>query len=115
MKKSELRELSQTDLNENGVGDRCEDFLPLEELEELALVKMFPNPSEGIINITFNNNQAKDINVSIYNIVGNRIACGYPDIFDDKITFDLSTEAKGLYTVVLTTDNQVITKPIVLR
>ena len=76
---------------------------------------MFPNPSEGIINITFNNNQAKDINVSIYNIVGNRIACGYPDIFDDKITFDLSTEAKGLYTVVLTTDNQVITKPIVLR
>ena len=38
-----------------------------------------------IINITFNNNQAKDINVSIYNIVGNRIACGYPDIFDDKI------------------------------
>ena len=105
----------QTDLNENGVGDRCEDFLPLEELEELALVKMFPNPSEGIINITFNNNQAKDINVSIYNIVGNRIACGYPDIFDDKITFDLSTEAKGLYTVVLTTDNQVITKPIVLR
>ena len=105
----------QTDLNENGVGDRCEDFLPLEELEELALVKMFPNPSEGIINITFNNNQAKDINVSIYNIVGNRIACGYPDIFDDKITFDLSTESKGLYTVVLTTDNQVITKPIVLR
>ena len=105
----------QTDLNENGVGDRCEDFLPLEELEELALVKMFPNPSEGIINITFNNNQAKDINVSIYNIVGNRIACGYPDIFDDKITFDLSTEAKGLYTVVLTTDNQVITKPIILR
>ena len=105
----------QTDLNENGVGDRCEDFLPLEELEELALVKMFPNPSEGIINITFNNDQAKDINVSIYNVVGNRIACGYPDIFDDKITFDLSTEAKGLYTVVLTTENQVITKPIVLR
>ena len=105
----------QTDLNENGVGDRCEDFLPLEELEELALVKMFPNPSEGILNISFNNNQAKDIYVSIYNVVGNRIACGYPDIFDDKITFDLSSEARGIYTVVLTTDSQVISKPIVLR
>ena len=105
----------QFDFNENGIGDRCEDFLPLDELDELSLLKMYPNPSDGVINITFNNNEAKDINVSIYNVIGNRIACGYPDIFDDKISFDLSSEARGIYTVVLTTESQVISKPIILR
>jgi len=105
----------QTDFNDNGIGDRCEEFLPLDELEELALLNMFPNPTDGVINITFNNNQDKNINVSIYNVIGNRIACGYPDIFDDKISFDLSSEARGIYTVVLTTESQVISQPIILR
>jgi hypothetical protein len=105
----------QTDFNDNGIGDRCEEFLPLDELEELALLNTFPNPTDGVINIIFNNNEAKDINVSVYNVLGDRIACGYPDIFADKITFDLSSEAKGIYTVVLTTNNQVISKPIILR
>jgi len=105
----------QYDFNDNGIGDRCEDFLPLDELEELALLNMFPNPTEGQINITFNNNESKDINVSIYNVIGDRIACGYPDIFDDKISFDLSSEARGIYTVVLRTETQVISKPIILR
>ena len=105
----------QSDFNENGIGDRCEEFLPLDELEEVLLKSMFPNPTDGVINITFNNNQSKDFNVSIYNIIGDRIACGYPDIFDNKISFDLSSEARGIYTVVLTTDSQVISKPIILR
>ena len=105
----------QSDFNDNGIGDRCEEFLPLDELDELALLNMFPNPTDGVINITFNNNESKDINVSIYNVIGDRIACGYPDIFDDKISFDLSSEARGIYTIVLTTDSQVISKPIILR
>ena len=105
----------QTDFNDNGIGDRCEEFLPLDELEELALLNTYPNPTDGVINITFNNNQAKDINVSVYNVIGDRIACGYPDIYADKISFDLSSEARGIYTIVLRTDSQVISKPIILR
>ena len=40
----------QIDMNENGVGDRCENMLPLEEMESLDVLLAYPNPTTGVVN-----------------------------------------------------------------
>ena len=107
----------QVDMNENGLGDRCEHLLPLEEIENLDVLMAYPNPTTGIVNITFNTDQAKDISVEVYNVLGGRIACGYPDLFGKEITatLDLSNQTKGFYSIVVKAEDNIITKGIILK
>jgi len=107
----------QVDMNENGVGDRCEYMLPLEEMENLNVLMAYPNPTTGIVNITYNTNQAKDVSVEVYNALGGRIACGYPELFGKEVTtsIDLSNQPKGFYSIVIKTENNISTKGIILK
>ncbi len=107
----------QVDMNENGIGDRCEYLLPLEEIENLDVLMAYPNPTTGMVNITYNTDQAKDISVEVYNVLGDRIACGYPDLFGKDVTtlLDLSSQPKGFYSIVVKTDNNISTKGIILK
>ena len=77
----------------------------------------YPNPTTGVVNITFNTNEAKDFSIEVYNSIGGRIACGYPDLFGKDVTaqLDLSNYAKGFYSVVVKTDNNIITKGLILK
>ena len=107
----------QVDMNENGVGDRCEYMLPLEEMENLNVLMAYPNPTTGIVNITYNTNQAKDVSVEVYNALGGRIACGYPELFGKEVitSIDLSNQPKGFYSIVIKTENNISTKGIILK
>ena len=107
----------QVDMNDNGVGDRCEYMLPLEEMENLNVLMAYPNPTTGVVNITYNTNQAKDVSVEIYNALGGRIACGYPDLIGKELTtsIDLSNQPKGFYSIVIKTENNISTKGIILK
>ena len=109
--------VDQSDVNENGIGDRCEYILPLEEMVNLDVLIAYPNPTTGILNITYNTDRAKDILIEVYNILGGRIACGYPDLFGKEVTasIDLSNQPKGIYSIVIKTENNISTKGIVLK
>lgn len=107
----------QIDMNENGVGDRCENMLPLEELESLDVLLAYPNPTTGVVNITYKTDEVKDISVEVYNILGGRIACGYPDIYGKEVTtlLDLSNQPKGFYNIVVKNQNSISSKSIILK
>jgi hypothetical protein len=109
--------VDQVDMNENGVGDRCEYMLPLEEMEHVDVLMAYPNPTTGIVNITYNTDQAKDIFVEVYNVLGGKIACGYPDLFGKEVTtsLDLSNQPKGFYSIVVRTENNISKKGIILK
>lgn len=108
---------TQADINENGVGDRCEGLLPLEEMNNLDVLMAYPNPTTGIVNISYNTDQAKDISVEVYNVLGDKIACGYPDIFGKEVTMalDLSQQSKGFYSVIVKTSDNISSKGIILK
>jgi hypothetical protein len=107
----------QIDTNEDGVGDRCEYLLPLEEMENLNVLMAYPNPTTGLVNITYNTDQAKDISLEVYNILGDRIACGYPDLLGKEVTvlLDLSDQPKGFYSIIVKTQNNISSERIIIK
>jgi len=107
----------QVDMNQNGIGDRCEYLLPLEEIENLDVLMAYPNPTTGIVNITYNTDQAKDISIEVYNVLGDRIACGHPDLFGKEVMtlLDLSNQPTGFYSIVVKTENNISSKGIILK
>ncbi len=73
-------------------------------------VKIYPNPSNGIISFY---NIEREMNVKIYDFLGRIIKNSTIDT--DKNTLDLSKQSKGVYILVLSNSTFVTTKRIVLN
>lgn len=63
-------------------------------------VKLYPNPSNGIVNIEFND-LAKSHDILIMDLAGKRIA-NYTGVTDDKLTFNSNELSKGMLFVSIT-------------
>ena len=63
-------------------------------------VKLYPNPSNGIVNIEFND-LAKSHDILIMDLAGKRIA-NYTGVTDDKLTFNSNELSKGMLFVNIT-------------
>ncbi len=76
-------------------------------------VSLYPNPSEGIVNIT--NTSGSKLNFEVFNVLGQVITKG--DNENSIFTFDLTNNATGLYFVKLTDEvsNSTITKKLILK
>ncbi|MFO0322781.1 MAG: T9SS type A sorting domain-containing protein [Bacteroidota bacterium] len=78
---------------------------------------IFPNPSNGEVNISLNTLNAEDYNVSVVNILGEMIE----DIKQKNISnesnlkIDLSQRPKGVYFISVKTKSSFITKRIVIQ
>ena len=61
-----------------------------------AFVIFYPNPTIGIVNLSssYSSNQIK---FKIFDVTGKELSVNVTNQTDDKITFDFSTLAKGLY------------------
>ncbi len=78
--------------------------------------RIYPNPSNGEINLTFDLVEAKDMSIKVVNILGDEIAIrNYQDIKQNTVKFDLTEIASGVYFVVLKTDVETISKKIVVQ
>jgi hypothetical protein len=72
---------------------------------------IFPNPSNGKINVLYNGN-AKEVHaVVIYNSIGEKVYSS--DHF--QFLIDLSQNPAGIYFIHLTSDSQTLTKQIILE
>jgi len=78
--------------------------------EEVSNINIYPNPSNGLFNINLPN---ADNNIEIYNINGQLILSQKTS--NSNTTVDLSSQAKGVYFVKITSDQNVYNQKIIIK
>ncbi len=79
-------------------------------------ITIYPNPANGQFSLTFNLNKEADVTVEIVNILGDKVTKRLiTNAKNQTVKFDMSTVADGVYFVVIETENQTISKKLVVR
>ncbi|WP_299115356.1 aryl-sulfate sulfotransferase [uncultured Winogradskyella sp.] len=96
------------DVTPNGTVELSPDFTPCNNLSiednQLSIVNIYPNPSNGIFNINSKLNIDK---VEVYNTLGKKI-------YDTKLSkVNLSEQIDGIYFLKIYSDSKVISKKII--
>ncbi len=78
-------------------------------------VSVYPNPSNGIVNVDLQGSLAQNATIEVYNAMGQLILVKNYSEVSGKFEIDLSGNAAGVYTIKLIADGQVITKRVVLQ
>ena len=78
-------------------------------------VSVYPNPSNGIVNVDLQGLVAKNASIEVYNAMGQLILSNNYSESNSKFEINLSGNASGVYTIKLIADGQVITKRVVLQ
>ena len=82
-----------------------------------ASLSVYPNPTNGIVNVTFAAEKAENTTLEIYNAVGAKVwgtSFKASEINGKMIDADLSNQPNGFYFLNLKYGDQVLTKKIVL-
>lgn len=79
----------------------------LNDAQNQAL-RVYPNPSQGVINV----NSDGQYTITVLNSVGQVV---YSNHFTDNAEIDLGNSAQGVYFIRLSSDQKVITKPIIIE
>lgn len=100
----------------NQLGVKVDDFVINGVLSvqnfEANQIAVFPNPSNGIFNISFGN--LNPIKIDVYDISGKLILQkNQLEISNNQTNIDLSNVSDGLYFVKISTENNTITKRII--
>lgn len=78
-------------------------------------IELYPNPAKGEAFLNVSLDKATDLNVSVYNTLGAKVATyNYESFASGVIRMDVSTFAKGTYTVSVSTADGVITKRLIV-
>ena len=103
----------------NKLGVNIDDFvingvLSNENFENISQVAVYPNPSNGIFNISLNNLQPTSINV--YDLTGKVVYTNQQiSIVNNQTTIDLSAVSNGIYFLKMNVEGQNIVKRIVKK
>lgn len=82
--------------------------------QNLASFSIFPNPSNGIVNVTLNNTNAKGAKLAVLDVTG-RVVYSQEVFTDEQIMIDLSDKSSGTYMLRVNLDGKQSTQRIVLR
>ena len=92
--------------------------LGMEEISNGVYFEMYPNPTNNVTNLAFNLNQEQDVNVAVFNMLGEKVYSvdnGKMSAGQHIITLDGSTLQSGVYLVRFTTDNVTTVKRLVIQ
>jgi len=79
-------------------------------------LSIYPNPTRGLFNVEFATEQAKDVEISIVNMVGQVISTDVVEVngvYNNQ--FDLSNESAGVYFITFTTNEGTLTERITVE
>lgn len=86
--------------------------------DEYALsegVKLYPNPTNGMVNAAFSLDNSTDVHVEVYNMLGEMVQTAHWDnVKEDTYQINLSGQAPGMYFVKVISNETTITKKIIL-
>ncbi|MBX7095036.1 MAG: T9SS type A sorting domain-containing protein [Flavobacteriales bacterium] len=97
----------------DGAYSPCSVSVPETSLDNIF--EMYPNPTNGIINITLTNLMEQSITVNVYNAFGQLVRSEKIAYGKSNHNIDLSNEAKGIYFVELISGNKKSSKKIILQ
>ncbi len=84
----------------------------LAELNKLLEVKVWPNPTNGLLTIAYQQNELLQ-GIELYQINGRLVAAKAVDSNSTSLQFNLSEQAKGMYYLKLNTTKGVLTRKVV--
>ncbi len=73
-------------------------------------VSIFPNPSEGIINVTNDNNNSN--NITVYNTLGKVV---FTQSVNTSTTINLSAQGTGVYVIEVTNENGSFVERVIIK
>ena len=88
--------------------------LSIDEQEQVDF-NISPNPSNGIFNVDFSSNLNGNYFISVVDVLGREVYSNQNAVKQgERIKIDISNYPKGMYSVILRSDSNVIAKKIVL-
>lgn len=93
-------------------------FVGIDEIGENGIAySVFPNPSNGIVNVNFQTNFASDVEIEITDVIGRSVYTKKYDSFNGRqeSIVDISPFGKGVYLLSLRNSKGVVTKKLVVN
>ena len=88
----------------------------VEDLSIEDMLTVSPNPTKGAININVNLSENEEINLAVYNTMGQQVVLvENGTITNNSYTVNLDNQANGIYYVKMNLKGNIITKKIVLN
>ena len=79
-------------------------------------MSIYPNPTRGLFNVEFATEQAKDVEITIVNMLGQVMTSDVVEVNGVYTNqFDLSNESAGVYFIRFTTDEGTLTERITVE
>lgn len=98
----------------NGSYNPC-NFVGIDEAVTQVAATIFPNPTNGLINISLSFINKNNIDITVYNVVGQKVA--YKNIesaAENLISLDLTNKVAGVYFIHIKTNDLEIVKNIII-
>ena len=90
-----------------------DDVVPVAEAELFESLKIFPNPSSGVLNIKFESKETLD-QFEIFNLQGILIHNEMINVRQDFKSIDLSSFSDGIYFIRFKMDDKIFTQRFIL-
>jgi Pregnancy-associated plasma protein-A/Secretion system C-terminal sorting domain len=88
----------------------------LDEIILLNSISVYPSPSSGEVTIDFNGNNANDVDVTVFNAIGQAVLTSrYAVLTDSRIVLDLSGLASGVYAIEISNGGERTTRKVVIE
>ncbi|MCX6251575.1 MAG: peptide-N-glycosidase F-related protein [Bacteroidetes bacterium] len=90
--------------------------IDIPDLNPAGYVNVFPNPSDGRINLAIVLDHTQNVLVSISDLTGKEIySRGLKNVLNNKFVIDLSGQTTGIYLLRLISENGIISKNLLIR
>ena len=87
---------------DNSIGDRREiPKLKTESLQVEMDVDLFPNPAEDFLNITIKNSSLKNVQIEMYNVIGNKLDLDLDKSSSDTYKVNVKEFHSGYYLLIV--------------
>ncbi len=83
-----------------------------ENAEVESNIQLFPNPSDGLITLSFDKTVEKPVIIEIYNVSGT--LCRTARLTDEMKQLDLSNLDKGMYFVLIKTRDNIVSRKLII-
>jgi len=89
----------------------CTSVTGVSEVNNANNISVYPNPTEGLVNIVLNNDDNSEIKV--YNLIGETVQV-FENIKTNRFEVDMTNQPNGVYFVTIKSGDNVITEKVIL-